>query len=147
MICTLTDTGEDSKLVHRRKRPKVDTLFSSLFSDASERRVWLSAESKILAFTFGRFRLYRLKGLLFKWFVFLRLNNCTLCRIESSGFSYFWLTGFLFIFFLMLLFSWYKINNWTRQYFHNDLNADKNKCFFKASPEYTVGIILIFNMI
>ena len=27
----LTDTGEDSKLVHRRKRPKVDTLFSSLF--------------------------------------------------------------------------------------------------------------------
>ena len=35
----LTDTGEDSKLVHRRKRPKMDTLFSSLFSDASERRV------------------------------------------------------------------------------------------------------------
>ena len=38
LIVTLTDTGEDSKLVHRRKRPKVDTLFSSL-SDASERRV------------------------------------------------------------------------------------------------------------
>ena len=35
----LTDTGEDSKLVHRQKRPKVDPLFSSLFSDASERRV------------------------------------------------------------------------------------------------------------
>ena len=31
-ICKLTDTGEDSKLVHRRKRPKVDPLFSSLFS-------------------------------------------------------------------------------------------------------------------
>ena len=28
----LTDTSEDSKLVHRRKRLKVDTLFSSLFS-------------------------------------------------------------------------------------------------------------------
>ena len=28
----LPDTGEDSNLVHRRKRPKVDTLFSSLFS-------------------------------------------------------------------------------------------------------------------
>ena len=55
----LTDTGEDSKLVHRRKGPKVDTLFSSLFFDVSERRVWLSAESKILASTFGRFRLYR----------------------------------------------------------------------------------------
>ena len=27
----LTDTGGDSKLVHRRKRPKVDTLFFSLF--------------------------------------------------------------------------------------------------------------------
>ena len=27
----VTDTGEDSKLVHRRKRPKVDKLFSSLF--------------------------------------------------------------------------------------------------------------------
>ena len=34
----LPDTGEDSKLVHRRKRPKVDTLFS-IFSDASERRI------------------------------------------------------------------------------------------------------------
>ena len=31
----VSDTGEGSKLVHRRKRPKVDTLFS----DASERRV------------------------------------------------------------------------------------------------------------
>ena len=28
---SLTDTGGDTKLVHRRKRPKVDTLFSSLF--------------------------------------------------------------------------------------------------------------------
>ena len=37
------------------------TLFSFLFSDASERRVWLSAESKIFAFTFERFCLYRLK--------------------------------------------------------------------------------------
>ena len=35
------------------------TLFSSLFSDASERRVWLSFESQILAFTFERFCLYR----------------------------------------------------------------------------------------
>ena len=54
----LTDTGEDAKLVHWRKRPKVDTLFSSLFSDASERRVWPIAESKILASTFGRFFIY-----------------------------------------------------------------------------------------
>ena len=30
-LLNLTDTGEDSKLVHRRKRPKVDKLFSSLF--------------------------------------------------------------------------------------------------------------------
>ena len=36
-------TGEDSKLVRRRKRPKVDTLFTN-----------------ILASTFGLFRLYRL---------------------------------------------------------------------------------------
>ena len=41
----LTDTGEDSKLVYRRKRPKVDTLFSSLFfrrvqaTSVSQRRV------------------------------------------------------------------------------------------------------------
>ena len=38
-LLIFTDTGEDSKLVHRQKRPKVDTLFSSLFFDASERRV------------------------------------------------------------------------------------------------------------
>ena len=43
IVPILTDTGEDSKLVHKRKRRKVDTLFSSLFSDASERRIWLSA--------------------------------------------------------------------------------------------------------
>ena len=30
-IKSLTDTGEGSKLVYRRKRPKVDTLFSTLF--------------------------------------------------------------------------------------------------------------------
>ena len=29
-----------------------------VFFDTSKRRVWLSAETKILAFTFGRFRLY-----------------------------------------------------------------------------------------
>ena len=40
------------------KSPNVDALFSSLFSDASEQRVWLSAKSKILASTFGSFRLY-----------------------------------------------------------------------------------------
>ena len=28
---SLTDTSEDSKFVHRRERPKVDTLFSSPF--------------------------------------------------------------------------------------------------------------------
>ena len=61
LIMILTDTDKSSKLVHRRKRTKVDTLFSSLFLDASERRVWLSTESKILASTFGRFCLYRLK--------------------------------------------------------------------------------------
>ena len=31
LIFNLTDTGEDLKLVHRPKRPKVDTLFSSIF--------------------------------------------------------------------------------------------------------------------
>ena len=39
ILDSLTDIGEDSKLVPRRKRPKVDTLFSSLFSDAFERQV------------------------------------------------------------------------------------------------------------
>ena len=34
----LIDTGEDTKLVHRRKRPEVATHFSSLFSDAFEGR-------------------------------------------------------------------------------------------------------------
>ena len=68
----LTDTGEDSKLIHRRKRPKVDTLFS-FFSDASERRVWLSAESKILASTFERFRLYRLRSK--KFFFIIQKNS------------------------------------------------------------------------
>ena len=43
----LTDAGEDSKLVHRRIWPKCPTLFSSLFFNGSERRVWLSAEPKI----------------------------------------------------------------------------------------------------
>ena len=41
--------------VHKWRR-----YFLLFFSDASKRRVWLSAESKILASTFGRFHLYRL---------------------------------------------------------------------------------------
>ena len=66
----LTETGDDSKLVHRRIWPKVDANIFSLFPDVSELRVWLSAESKILASTFGRCRLYRLiKGnfIIFKY--------------------------------------------------------------------------------
>ena len=62
----------ENLLVNRYRRglqtyPKAKTsksghaIFFSFFSDASERRVWLSAESKILASTFGRLRLYRLK--------------------------------------------------------------------------------------
>ena len=39
LLKLLTDTDKDSKLVQRRQPPKVDTLFSSLFSDASERPV------------------------------------------------------------------------------------------------------------
>ena len=66
----LTDKGEDSRLVHRRKRSKEKAApsryFLLFFAEASERRVWLSAESKILASTFGRFRLYRLTANNFK---------------------------------------------------------------------------------
>ena len=36
----LADTGEDSKLGHRWKRPEVARYFLLFFSDASERRVW-----------------------------------------------------------------------------------------------------------
>ena len=52
----LTDTGEDSKLVHRRKRPKVDaSIFDSALrhtrhSDVSEKREENSVS------TFGRSR-------------------------------------------------------------------------------------------
>ena len=36
----LTETGEDSELAHRQKRPKVDaSIFLLFFCDASERRV------------------------------------------------------------------------------------------------------------
>ena len=45
-------------------------IFFSFF-DASERRVWLSPESKILASTFGRFRLYRLKKVSLKIFMII----------------------------------------------------------------------------
>ena len=53
---TLTDTGEDSKLVHRRKRPKVDTLFYSLFfrrvraTSMTQRRV---ENTRVLFWTFS----------------------------------------------------------------------------------------------
>ena len=43
--------------------------FLLFFSDASERQVWLNAESKILASTFGRFRLYRLKLWNERWYL------------------------------------------------------------------------------
>ena len=58
----LADTSEDSKLVYRHKNRR--EYFLPLFSDAAERRVWLNAESKILASTFVQIRLYRLK---LKW--------------------------------------------------------------------------------
>ena len=45
----------------RENVEKWTRYFLLFFSDASERRVWLSAESKILASTFGRFCLYRFR--------------------------------------------------------------------------------------
>ena len=61
----LTDTGEDSKLVHRRIWPKVDTLFPSLFFSKRPSDEYDSAPSrKYSRPLFGRFRLYRLKKLL-----------------------------------------------------------------------------------
>ena len=57
----LTNTGEDSKLVSQAKTFKSGHAIFFSFFDASERRVWLSAESKTLASTLGRFRLCRLK--------------------------------------------------------------------------------------
>ena len=74
-----------------RKRPKVDTLFSSLFTDASERRAWLSAESInyestiILASSFGRFRLYRLKPALVVMTWGLSTNNVRKLLVKVSS--------------------------------------------------------------
>ena len=48
------------KTCPQAKTSKSEHAIFFFFSDTSERRVWLSAESKILASTFGRFRLYRL---------------------------------------------------------------------------------------
>ena len=39
LVNFLTDTGKDPKLLHRRKRPKVDASIFFFFFDASERRV------------------------------------------------------------------------------------------------------------
>ena len=61
------------------KTSKSGHAIFSLFSDASERRVWLSAESKILAFTFERFRLYRLR-------VSLISLNCFLIQLLVINF-------------------------------------------------------------
>ena len=47
---------------HAKTSKSGHAIFFS-FSDASERRLSLSTESKILASTFGRFRLYRLNNL------------------------------------------------------------------------------------
>ena len=43
---SLTDTSEDSKPVHRRKRPKVDTLFSSLVFPTRPSKEYDSAPSR-----------------------------------------------------------------------------------------------------
>ena len=68
----LTDTGEDSNFVRKRKCPKVDTLFFPFFpTRPSDEYFRLGAESysslgrvgkkgKNSVSTFGRFRLYRL---------------------------------------------------------------------------------------
>ena len=50
------------------------TRVFSFFSDASERRVKVSAESKILALTFERFRLYRLKHAYYKPFKYAEVK-------------------------------------------------------------------------
>ena len=54
----LTDTGEDSKLVHRRKWTRYFFLF---FSTRPSDEYDSASGRKKLASTFGHFRLYRLK--------------------------------------------------------------------------------------
>ena len=61
------------------------SIFLLFFSDASERRVWLSAESKVLASTFGRFRLYRLKVTTKK--IKLTIEICKVSPCFSNGLS------------------------------------------------------------
>ena len=102
-ILPLTDKGEDSRLVRRRKLPKLDTLFSSFFSDASERRVWLSAESKILASTFERFWLYRLSKRFNKYFI----SSFKIIRVflKLGTFDYFICSYFKEVYFCMVRFG------------------------------------------
>ena len=60
--------------------------FLIFFSDASERWVWLSAESKILASTFGRFRLYRLTyKILWKKNLIRHQNNSRYFSVKISN--------------------------------------------------------------
>ena len=64
LIINLTDTSDTRNFSTGENVQKWTQRHHAIFfsfSDASERRVWLSAESKILASTFERFRLYRLR--------------------------------------------------------------------------------------
>ena len=58
---SLTDTGEDSELAHRPKRSKVNAAPPRYFLLFFPTRPSDEYDSKRLAFTFGRFRLYRLR--------------------------------------------------------------------------------------
>ena len=82
------------------KTSKNGHAYFLLFFDASERRVWLSAESKILASTFGRFRLYRLRTVpcfafansLWKVGLFKFDHFCKYVSWTSMKFVVFWTT-------------------------------------------------------
>ena len=68
----LTDTGEDSKLVHRRIRSKVCRLFSSSFFRRVRATSMTQHRVEITLHTLDHFRLYRFRNIkdltwVFKW--------------------------------------------------------------------------------
>ena len=125
--------------------------FSSFFSDASERRVWLSAESKRVASTFGPFRLYRFKFKISRWFRIFRTFDNLIMLFASRFNSYaigvryylhykmesFWCQGF---------FQKFRFQKWVIfNFLKNELNNNEKFCsWVKTRVSFEINLTVIW---
>ena len=109
----LTDTSEDSKLVHSRKRPKVDTLFSSLFFRRVRATSMTQRRVENTSVYFWMFSPVSVKLIIYCWSIYVKILTINILPGNEVGFL-----------------LWHTENIQGHEFYKLDKNLARNKVLF-----------------